>query len=181
MKIGYARVSTTGQSLDVQLQKLKDCEKVFSEKQSGRNDERNELKLCMDFARSGDVLVITKLDRISRSTRHLLNILNVLEKKGVALVVLDQGIDTATPEGRLMFGFLSVIAEFEMDLRKARQADGIAMAKQKGVRLGRQRLLDMVGVQDLRSKRSSGALIKDLMKEFGLSKATVYNYLSEKM
>ena len=181
MKVGYARVSSTGQSLDVQLEKLNDCEKVFCEKKSGRTDDRDQLKLCMEFVRSGDVLVITRLDRISRSVRDLLNILNVLEKKGVQFVVKDQSIDTGTPEGRLMLGVLAAISEFENDLRKARQADGIAMAQQRGVRLGRKSILDPNQVQDLRSKRSSGALIKDLVKEFGLSKASVYNYLSEKM
>ena len=181
MKVGYARVSSTGQSLDVQLEKLKDCEKVFCEKKSGRTDDRDQLKLCMEFVRSGDVLVITRLDRISRSVRDLLNILNVLEKKGVHFVVIDQSINTGTPEGRLMLGVLASIAEFENDLRKARQADGIAMAKQRGVKLGRKSILDSNQVQDLRSKRSSGALIKDLVKEFGLSKASVYNYLSNKI
>ena len=177
MKVGYARVSSTGQSLDVQQEKLKDCEKVFCEKKSGRTDDREQLKMCLDFVRSGDVLVVTKLDRVSRSVRDLFNILNVLEKKGVHFVVIDQSIDTGTAEGRLMLGVLGAISEFENDLRKARQADGIAMAKQRGVKLGRKSKLDDEQIEKLRMKRSEGVLIKDLMKEFGLSKASVYNML----
>lgn len=181
MKVGYARISSVGQSLDVQLSKLKDCEKVFCEKKSGRTTEdRDQLNSCLDFVRAGDTLLVTKLDRISRSVRDLLNIMKILENKGVHFVVLDQNIDTGTPEGRLMLGVLASIAEFENDLRKARQADGIEMARQKGVRFGRRSALDPNQVQDLRSKRASGVLIKDLMAEFGLSKASVYNYISEK-
>ena len=83
MKVGYARVSSFGQSLDVQLEKLKDCDKIFQEKQSARTDDREQLQLCLDYVRDGDSLVITKLDRLARSTRDLLNIMNRLEEKNV--------------------------------------------------------------------------------------------------
>lgn len=178
MEVGYARVSSKSQSLDVQLEKLKGCEKVFSEKKSGRtSDNRDQLKMCLDFVRENDVVVVTKLDRLCRSTRDLFNIVGILEKKGVSLKVLDQNIDTSTPQGRMMFGLLGVIAEFENDLRRERQADGIFLAKQKGIQLGRKKSLCDEEINRLKTLRNEGIMIKDLMKEFGLSKASVYNYL----
>jgi len=95
--IGYARVSSYGQSLEVQLEKLAFCGTVFQEKQSGRNDDREQLQRCLNALQGGDSLVITKLDRLARSTRDLLNIMSRLDKMNVKLVVLDQQIDTSTP------------------------------------------------------------------------------------
>jgi DNA invertase Pin-like site-specific DNA recombinase len=178
--IGYARVSSYGQSLDVQLEKLKACDRVFKEKQSARStDKREQLALCLDYVRDGDTLVITKLDRLARSTRDLLNILNSLEKKQVKLTVLDQQIDTSTPSGRLLVTMLGSIAEFENDLRKDRQMDGIAHARNSGVKFGRKKSLSDEQVQEMRQKRSEGLKIKDLMTHYALSKASVYRALSE--
>jgi DNA invertase Pin-like site-specific DNA recombinase len=178
--IGYARVSSYGQSLDVQLEKLKDCDRVFREKQSGRStDKREQLALCLDYVRDGDTLVITKLDRLARSTRDLLNILNSLEKKQVKLHVLDQQIDTSTASGRLLITMLGSIAEFENDLRKDRQMDGIAHARNAGVKFGRKKALSDLQVQEMRQKRSEGLKIKDLMAHYTLSKASVYRALVE--
>jgi DNA invertase Pin-like site-specific DNA recombinase len=176
--ISYARVSSYGQSLDVQLEKLKHCDRVFKEKQSGRStDKREQLALCLDYVRDGDTLVVTKLDRLARSTRDLLNILNTLEKKQVKLNVLDQQIDTSTPSGRLLVHLLGSIAEFENDLRKDRQLDGISLARRNGVKFGRKKALTETQVQELRQKRTEGLLIKDLMEHYSLSKATVYRAL----
>ena len=176
--IGYARVSSYGQSLDVQLEKLNQCDRVFREKQSGRStDKREQLALCLDYVRDGDTLVVTKLDRLARSTRDLLNILNTLEKKQVKLHVIDQQIDTSTPSGRLLVHLLGSIAEFENDLRKDRQLDGISLAKRNGVKFGRKKALTETQVQELRQKRTDGLLIKDLMEHYCLSKATVYRAL----
>ena len=176
--IGYARVSSYGQSLDVQLDKLKHCDRVFKEKQSGRStDKREQLSLCMDYVRDGDTLVVTKLDRLARSTRDLLNILNALEQKKVKLHVIDQQIDTSTAAGRLLVTMLGSIAEFENDLRMDRQADGISLARRNGVKFGRKKALTETQVQELRQKRIDGLLIKDLMKYYSLSKASVYRAL----
>lgn len=131
------------------------------------------------YVREGDLMVVTKLDRLARSTRDLLNIINRLEKKKVELVVLDQQIDTSTATGRLMVSMLAAIAEFENDLRKDRQMQGIAHAKRKGVQFGRRKALTEIQVQEVREKRQGGLLIKDLMNQYGLSKATVYRALSE--
>jgi DNA invertase Pin-like site-specific DNA recombinase len=178
--ISYARVSSYGQSLDVQLEKLKHCDRVFKEKQSGRStDKREQLSLCLDYVRDGDTLVVTKLDRLARSTRDLLNILNTLEEKKVKLHVIDQQIDTSTPSGRLLVHLLGSIAEFENDLRKDRQADGISLARKNGVQFGRKKALTETQVQELRQKRLEGLLIKDLMKHYSLSKASVYRALGD--
>lgn len=178
MKIGYARVSSTGQSLDVQLEKLKECDKIFQEKKSGRTGKRDQLQLALDYVRDGDVFAITKLDRLGRSTRDLLNIVNKLEGKGVQFRVLDQNIDTGTPSGKLMFTMLGAIAEFENDLRKERQADGISLAKARGIHLGRKSVLSHEQIYELKQKRIEGIKIKDLMTEYRISKASVYRLIS---
>ena len=178
--VGYARVSSTGQSLEVQLEKLSHCEKLFQEKKSGRTDNRAELQNCLEYLREGDTLYITKLDRLGRSIRDLLNILDRLDKKGVSFIVIDQHIDTSTASGKLLLHMLSAIAEFENDLRASRQADGIKKAKSKGVAFGAKPKLSSEKIDLMRSKRASGVLIKDLMKEFDLSKASIYRLLKQK-
>jgi DNA invertase Pin-like site-specific DNA recombinase len=175
--VGYARVSSAGQSLEVQLEKLKGCDKLFQEKCSGAQGPRPRLDACLEYLREGDVLVVTRLDRLARSTLHLAQIAEILKRKAVELRVLDQAIDTSTPLGRLMFSMLGAIAEFENELRKERQMDGIRLAKQRGVAFGRKAKLAPEEVLEMRAKRASGALIKDLMKEYGLSKASVYRLL----
>jgi DNA invertase Pin-like site-specific DNA recombinase len=176
--IGYARVSSYGQSLEVQLEKLDYCDKVFQEKQSARTDDREQLQLCLDYVRDGDSLVITKLDRLARSTRDLLNIMNRMEEKHVKLVVLDQQIDTSSATGMLLFTMLGAIATFENDLRKDRQQQGIALAKRKGIKFGRKHSLSNHQISEIRLKRTSGVKIVDLMNEFNVSKASVYRVLS---
>ena len=176
-RVGYARVSTVGQNLDVQMHKLHDCDKLFTEKVSARTSNRPQLQNALDWVRDGDFFVVTKLDRLARSTRDLLNIVSLLDSKRVELVVLDQNIDTYTPTGRLLLSLLGSVAQFENDLRKERQSEGIALAKSKGVTLGRKPSLTDAQIQNLRQKRLSGVLVKDLMTEFNISKASVYRYL----
>jgi len=177
-RIGYARVSSFGQSLDVQRQKLNDCDRVFEEKQSGTSTiKREQLALCLDYVRDGDVLVVTKLDRLARSTFDLLAILKRLESKQVKLHVLDQQIDTSTATGMFFTTVLAAVAAFENELRKERQADGIALAKRRGVQLGRKKSLTQKQVAELRQRRHEGIKIVDLMKDYGISKASVYRAL----
>lgn len=177
--VGYARVSSVGQSLDVQLHKLRDCDKIFQEKRTGTTADRPQLKACLEYLREGDTLVISRLDRLARSTLHLTQIADLLKRKKVELKVIDQAIDTTTPTGRLMFNMLSAIAEFETEIRKERQLDGIEAAKEKGVEFGRKAKLTQAQIEEMKVKRAAGVLIKDLMKEFGLSKASVYRLLGE--
>jgi DNA invertase Pin-like site-specific DNA recombinase len=158
--IGYARVSSLGQSLDIQLGKLEHCDKIFQEKKSGITDKRSRLKACLEYVREGDTLVVTRLDRLARSTLHLCQISETLKEKGVDLQVLDQSINTADATGRLLFNMLGAIGQFETEIRAERQMEGIHKAKQRGVSFGRQKKLSNQQIQDLKEKRGQGVLIK---------------------
>ena len=177
--IGYARVSTVGQSLDVQLTKLDHCDKTFQEKRSGCDSARSELAKALDYVREGDTFIVSRLDRLARSTRHLCEISERLRAKGVSLVVIDQAIDTSTATGRLLFNMLASIAEFETEIRKERQLDGIEQAKSKGVHFGRVKQMTPAEVIELKEARESGVKITCLMKRFKLSKSSIYRYLGE--
>ena len=135
--VGYARVSTVGQSLDTQLQALAECSKIFQEKVSGACNDRPQLALLLDCVNEGDVVMVTKLDRLARNTRHLLEISDYLQHRQVALRILNLGIDTSTPTGKLMLTMIGAIATFERELMLERQAEGIELAKQRGVYKGR--------------------------------------------
>ena len=178
-RVGYARVSTREQDLTVQLEKLKDCNKIYEEKVSGTDDKRPRLQECLDYVRDGDTLVVTRLDRLARSTLHLCEIAKLLERKGVSLVVIDQSLDTGTSSGRLLFNMLGAISQFETEIRAERQAEGIKKAINKGVKFGRKSLLNADQVEDLKRKRQEGETISSLMREFGLGKVSVYNYLNK--
>jgi DNA invertase Pin-like site-specific DNA recombinase len=179
--VGYARVSTTGQSLDVQLSKLDDfgCDEIFRDKHTGTTADRPKLKQCRKYVRKGDNLVVTKLDRLARSTYHLTQIAEELKEKGVNLVVLDQNIDTSTPTGKLLFNMLASIAEFETEIRKERQMEGIAKAKEKGVQFGRKAKLSLQQIEAMKMERKKGIKISELMAKYSLSKASVYRILSQ--
>ena len=179
--VGYARVSSVGQSLEVQQEKLVSygVNKLFAEKLSGTTAARPELKSCLDYVRAGDVLVITKLDRLARSTLHLHKIVNDLNNRGVGFKVLDQSIDTTTKEGRLLFSILASLAEFETELRAERTNEGRIAAMGRGVKFGAKPKLTEDQIAEMIQKRSQGVLIKDLMTEYKLSKASVYRLMSE--
>ena len=179
-KVGYARVSSVGQSLDVQREKLTGCDKLFEEKRSGTTDARPQLKECLNYVRDGDQLIVTRIDRLARSTLHLCQIAETLKQKGVDLVVLDQNIDTSDATGRLLFNMLGAIGQFETEIRAERQMDGIKKAKDRGVQFGKRPALSEDQIAELRQRRAAGTLIKDLMAYYSLSKATIYRYLSEK-
>jgi DNA invertase Pin-like site-specific DNA recombinase len=176
--VGYARVSSVGQSLDVQLEKLKGCDKVFKEKRSGVDTGRPALKQCLEFLRDGDTLLVTKIDRLARSTSDLYRIVSELAEKGASFrVVDDPSIDTTSRTGKLVMGILSLIAEFENDIRRERQMDGIARAKDKGVKFGRKRELTEDRVEEIRTLRGSGETVPAIIKRTGFSKASIYRSL----
>ena len=179
--VGYARVSSVGQILEVQQEKLVSygVDKLFAEKLSGTTAARPELKSCLDYVREGDVLVITKLDRLARSTLHLHKIVNDLNNRGVGFKVLDQSIDTTTKEGHLLFSILASLAEFETELRAERTNEGRIAAMERGVKFGAKPKLTEDQIAEMIQKRSQGVLIKDLMTEYKLSKASVYRLMSE--
>lgn len=180
--IGYARVSSLEQNLDIQVEKLEQegCSKIYQEKLSGVDSKRPELAKCLDYVREGDTLIITRLDRLARSVLHLNQISQLLQEKKVEFKVIDQHIDTTTSLGRLMFNILGAFAEFENEIRKERQMDGILKAKKRGVQFGGQFKLTLEEVEELKRKREDGVLIRELMAEYNLSKATVYRYLNSK-
>ena len=179
-RIGYARVSSTSQSLEVQLEKLTrvQCDRIYQEKRSGRTTDRSEFKNCMNYIREGDTLIITRLDRLARSVVHLAQLAKRFQSEGIDLIVLDQMIDTSTSTGRLMFNMLAAISEFENDLRTERQAEGIAKAKENGVKFGRPPKLTEVKKQEIYARREAGATIGQLAKEFRLGEATIYRALN---
>ncbi len=179
--VGYGRVSSAGQSLDIQEEKLAKakCTKTFVEKKSGTQAEnRPQLQACLAYLREGDTLVITKLDRMARSVLDLAKIAELLKTKKVALKVLDQHLDTSTPEGKLMFSLLGCFAEFENAIRAERQADGIKKAKANGIRFGRKRSLTDDQCQRIRILRAEEQFsVPELAKRFNVGPATVYRVL----
>ncbi len=177
--VGYARVSSVGQSLDVQLEKLKGCDKVFREKRSGVDVGQPALKRCLEFLREGDTLLVTKIDRLARSTSDLYRIVSSLADKGVQFKVIDDpSIDTTSRTGKLVMGILALIAEFENDIRRERQMDGIKKAQERGVRFGRKPLLISETIQKVRKLRKAEKTVPEIMRQTSLSKASVYRALS---
>ena len=175
--VGYARVSSVGQSLELQVEKLKEygCTKIYTEKKSALDLKRPELLKCLDYVRDkDDTLVITKLDRIARSSLHLGKIIEQLQDKEVNFVVLDQHIDTTTIYGRLTFQILSSVAEFENEIRKERQREGIDKAKRDGKKLGRKMTITPKTIQDVIDDISAGLAVSKILKKNSVSNGTYY-------
>ena len=174
---GYARVSTTDQDLTIQQEALASagCEIVRSEKVSGTSTQgRDELNNLLDFLRDGDELIVTRVDRLARSIRDLQNIVYDLSEKGVVLKATEQPIATDTIEGKCFLDMLGVFAEFETNLRKERQMEGIAKAKERGVYKGRKPSIDVERVKELRGEGMGATAIA---KELGIGRASVYRVL----
>lgn len=180
MLVGYARVSTVGQKLDVQLDQLKAAgvEKLFQEKASGVRADRHQLLALLDFVREGDTVIVTKLDRIARSTKDLLQIIDRLEEKAVRFQVLNINLDTATPTGKLMLTMLGAIATFEREMMLERQAEGMARAKAEGRIKGRPATArsQATKVVELAEKGLKRTQIAESCK---ISLASVYRVLAE--
>ncbi|HDO1327306.1 MULTISPECIES: recombinase family protein [Aeromonas] len=174
--VGYARVSTGGQSLEVQLRALAECNKVFQEKVSGASDDRPQLTLLLDYVKEGDVMMVTKLDRLARNTRHLLEISEFLQHKQVALRILNLGIDTSTPTGKLMLTMIGAIATFERELMLERQAEGIELAKRRGVYKGRKPTAMAKGNEVL-ALVAKGLPRSEIAKRTGISISSVQRIL----
>ena len=186
MRIGYGRVSTTDQNPDAQRDALQaaGCDRVLVDRASGKLARRPELDKALLVAREGDQLVVTKLDRLGRSLEHLMAMSNDLQARGIDLVVLDQGIDTSTPVGRMFFQILGAIAEFEHALMAERTRDGLAAARARG-RTGGQRpklsprqarvaqeMYDEKGPDGRRAHT-----VAEIAAEFGVSRPTIYRHL----
>jgi DNA invertase Pin-like site-specific DNA recombinase len=173
---GYARVSTDGQSLASQDAQLRaaGCAKVYSEKVSGARSDRPELAKLLKRLEAGDVLMVTRLDRLARSTRDLLNILDTVAKAGAGFKSLgDTWADTTTPHGRLMLTVLGGLAEFERELILARTSDGRARAKARGVQFGRPPTLTAHQRQEALQRLAEGAAQADVARSYNVSQATI--------
>lgn len=179
MIVGYARVSSSSQSLEVQHEQLEaaGCEKVFAEKRSGRTTEgRDALADAIDFVREGDVLAVTRLDRLARSVVDLHRLIERLTAKGCGFRVLQQsGIDTTTSTGKLTLSILGAVAEFEADIRRDRQREGIDRAKANGVYRGRKSGIDVARIEVL---IATGMAPAGIAREMGIGRASVYRLLS---
>ena len=178
--VGYARVSSSSQNLDLQIEQLADagCEKVFSEKITGTSrDDRRALVDCLDWVREGDTLVVTRLDRLARSGRDLHDIIAQLSAKRVGFRCVQQGaVDTTTSMGKLILGILGAVAEFETDIRKERQREGIERAKAAGVYKGRKPTVD---VEQVHSLRNQGFGATKIASKLGIARASVYRALED--
>jgi len=181
MRIGYARTSTTDQQagFEAQVRDLEaiDCEKIYQEQVSSVGT-RDELDVALDFVREGDTLVVTKLDRLARSTRHLNEIVDRLREKGSHLQVLDLGIDTATPTGELVLTVIGGIAQFERQMMLERQREGIAKAKAEGKYKGRKPTA-RAKTQAVLDMRSKGIRATAIAEELGIGRASVYRILAD--
>lgn len=179
--VGYARVSSAQQDHASQVDRLvtAGATKVFSEKRSGLDGERPELARCLEYVREGDTLVVTKLDRLARSTSDLYRIVSDLTDRGVAFKVLDDAaVDTSSRTGKLVMGILALIAEFETEIRRERQMEGIARAKAEGRSGGRPRLVTAEVEATMAQLRTGGMSIRGIAAQVGLSKATVQKVLA---
>jgi DNA invertase Pin-like site-specific DNA recombinase len=175
---GYARVSTLDQDLTVQRQALRaaGCGVIRAEKASGnRRDGRTELQVLLDFVQPGDTLVVTRIDRLARSLKDLQDIVHELKSRGVALRATEQPIDTGTATGKAFLDMLGVFAEFETNLRRERQLEGIKQAKARGVYQGRKPSIDMAEIRRLREQDGLGPTA--IARRLGIGRASVYRAL----
>ncbi|ACA21277.1 hypothetical protein M446_7059 (plasmid) [Methylobacterium sp. 4-46] len=176
-RIGYARVSTTDQDLALQLGTLKaaGCDPIRAEKASGTSTNgRAELTTILDFIGEGDMLVITRIDRLARSIGDLQDVVRTLKAKGATLKATEQPIDTGTAAGKAFLDMLGVFAEFETNLRKERQLEGIAKAKAEGVYKGRPPSID---VERVRALKAEGLGPAEIARRLGIGRASVYRVL----
>ena len=180
MRIGYGRTSTLDQraGMEAQLRDIRSagCEKIFHEQVSSV-EKRPQLEACLDFIREGDTLVVTKLDRLARSTHHLLEIADRVKSKGAALHVLNLGADTGTATGRLMFTVIGAIACFERELMLERQREGIARAKAEGKYKGRKPTARARSAE-IKALKAAGVRSVEIARRLGIGRASVYRVLA---
>ena len=176
--VGYARVSTTDQDTGLQESALADagCNKIFAERVSGTSTkERTQLAQALEYVREGDTFVVTRIDRLARSLKDLTHIIDQLDRKGVSFRCLDQPIDTSGPTGRLTLGILGAVAQFETEIRRERQAEGIQAAKVKGKYQGR-KPLDPAKIKAVKDAVSSGVSVARACRDHGISRQAYYSY-----
>lgn len=179
---GYARVSTDGQTLEAQLSALRTagCERVFREKISGTQADRKELRRLLAALHKSDLVVVTRLDRLARSTRDLLNVLAAIAEKGAGFKSLaDAWANTNSSHGRLMLTVLSGLAEFERDLIRTRTGEGRARAVARGVKMGRKPKLTNHQIREALRRRDAGETLTDIARSYNVSHSTISRLRSE--
>lgn len=179
-RIGYVRVSTVGQNTDRQLDGMK-LDRVFEDKASGKSADRPELAALLSHVREGDVVVIHSMDRLARNVDDLRKIVKDLTDRGVRVEFVKEGLTFTgedSPMSELMLTMLGAVAQFERSLIRERQLEGIALAKREGKYKGRTKALTAEQVADLREQASSGKPKTELARTFGVSRQTVYHYLT---
>jgi len=182
MLIGYARVSTSEQSADMQVQALQaaGCERVFIETASGARADRPELEKALAFLRHSDQLVVWRLDRLARSLKQLIETVEMLDGRGIGFRSLTEAIDTTSAGGRLVFQIFGALAEFERALIRERTNAGLEAARRKGRKGGRPSALDATGLFQARALLADGKLTaKEVAKRLGVSVSTLYKHLAE--
>lgn len=182
MKIGYARVSTQDQNLDRQIDQLKaaGCEKIYQEKVTGKTKSRPELDKMLEHLREGDAVVVIKLDRIGRNTKHLIELSETFEEMGVNFVSLGDSIDTSTATGKLFFTILAALAQFEADLNSERTMEGLASARARGHVGGRPKADPEKIEQAMKMYDAKTFTLREITQATGFSKQTIYRYLRER-
>jgi len=182
LRIGYGRTSTLDQraGMEVQLRDLRatECEKIFQEQVSSV-EKRPQLEACLDFIREGDTLVVTKLDRLARSTPHLLEIADRVKSKGAVLHILNLGADTGTATGKLMFTVIGAIATVEREMMLERQREGIAKAKSEGKYKGRKPTA-RARAAEIATLKADGVRPTDIARQLGIGRASVYRILDSR-
>lgn len=180
--VGYARVSTKGQILDRQIHALQGagCQKVFADRKSGKNVEREELWRCLDYLRPGDTLVVPSLDRLGRSLQDLIAIVTRLRKRGIGFRSLHEALDTTTPGGRLVFHVFAALAEFIRELIVDGTNEGLAAARARGQRLGRPPAMNAEQIRQARAMLSRpDESVSSIARLIGVSRSTLYKHLPE--
>ncbi len=177
MIVGYARVSTTDQSLEVQMDELgaHGCDRIFHDQASGTNRARAGLVEMLQFVRDGDTIVVSRLDRFARSLTDLFQLLDELSRKGVAFQCVHQSIDTSSSTGKLTLAILGAVAEFENDIRRERQRAGIAKAKANGIYKGRRAGIDAGKVRELATQ---GMTASAIASKLGCHRQSIYRILA---
>ena len=182
MKIGYARVSTEDQNLDMQIDALKEakCDHIYEEKMSGKINDRPALEKALNFMRKGDTLVVWKLDRLGRSLRHLIEVINDLMDDGMYFMSLQENIDTTSTSGKLIFHIFAALAEFEREIISERTKAGLKAAKSRGRYGGRPKKLDHKQAQMVkRMWKDHSVTIDEICRTFDISRTAMYRYLKE--
>ena len=180
MLVGYARVSTAEQNLDLQLDALKKagCEKIYEDVASGSKTNRAGLKDILSFVRKDDTLVVWRLDRLGRSLRHLIQVVNTMNDNGVFFMSLQEKIDTSSSGGKLIFHVFGALAEFERDIIRERTIAGLKAARERGKVGGRKRIMDKNMIRMAKTLMADHKTrVKDVCATLGISKATLYRHL----